>query len=173
MKIFSHIILLALFTSCGKYIFKDDKLSLNRQNNTSNELKINGYYLNNNNFSDSYCLYENGIIQYIGVDVKNFIDFESYIQSQSFIDEQKKHKYNWGCYNIDNKNIKFEKWYPSSGIAKKAYVREGVILNDTTFQITQSYRMKRGKKKEISVENETYYFKQFSPKPDSTNEFIK
>jgi hypothetical protein len=38
---------------------------------------------------------------------------------------------------------------------------------------TESYRMKNGKKTEVKVMNETYHFKQHSPKPDSTNTFIK
>jgi len=52
-------------------------------------------------------------------------------------------------------------------------VREGDIINDTTFVISVSYRMKKGKKTEVKARNETYHFKQFSPQPDSTNNFIK
>ena len=33
--------------------------------------------------------------------------------------------------------------------------------------------MKKGKKTEVKARNETYHFKQFSPQPDSTNNFIK
>jgi hypothetical protein len=51
-------------------------------------------------------------------------------------------------------------------------VRAGQILNDTTFVIAESYRMNEGKKTEVKERNETYHFKQFNPKPDSTNRFI-
>jgi hypothetical protein len=39
--------------------------------------------------------------------------------------------------------------------------------------ITETYRMKNGTKTEISTENNIFNFRKFSPKPDSTNSFIK
>ena len=70
-------------------------------------------------------------------------------------------KYVYGLFQIEVSIIKIEKWVPSSGGPTKAYLREGEILNDTTF-----YLMHREKK-------EIYHFKQYSPKPDSTNKYIK
>jgi hypothetical protein len=75
----------------------------------------------------------------------------------------------WGVFNIKDNIIKFERWYPGQG-AKKAYVREGIILNDTTFHITKSYRSNGS---ELKDADEVYHFRKFSPKPDSTNVFVK
>jgi hypothetical protein len=82
-------------------------------------------------------------------------------------------KFNWGVFQVNGANIKFERWYPSSGGPLKAYISSGEILNDTTFLITESYRMQKGNKTELKDRNETYYFREFSPKSDSTNKFIK
>ena len=61
-------------------------------------------------------------------------------------------------------------WYSPSGGGTPAYVREGKILNDTTFHITTSYRSNGSERHE---KDEVYHFRQFYPKPDSTNNFIK
>lgn len=76
----------------------------------------------------------------------------------------------WGLFVIDNQTIKFERYYPSDDITRWTYIREGIILNDTTFLITTSYRSDGS---DFSIKNEIYHFRQFSPKPDSTNNFIK
>jgi hypothetical protein len=52
----------------------------------------------------------------------------------------------------------------------QVYVKEGFILNDTTLQITRMYRVDGS---DEHILNYTYHFRQFSPKPDSTNNFIK
>jgi hypothetical protein len=85
----------------------------------------------------------------------------------------KEYQVMWGVFLIENNSIRFEHWYPSSGGPLKAYVRSGTILNDTTFQITKSYRNKNGEKAEVTSRNEVYHFKQFSPKPDSTNKYVQ
>ena len=81
-------------------------------------------------------------------------------------------KISWSVFQFDGNNIQFERWYPSSGGPFPAYVRSGEILNDTTFIITEIYRMKDGVKTDVEESNEVYQFQAFSPKPDSTNRFI-
>jgi hypothetical protein len=70
---------------------------------------------------------------------------------------------------IEDNVIKFERWYPSER-PYNAFVREGVILKDTTFHITKSYRSNGTEKRE---KDEIYHFRKFSPKPDSTNVYVK
>lgn len=82
----------------------------------------------------------------------------------------RKFKDYWGIFNIKNDSIVFERWYPSSGGPFPAYLRSGKILNDTTFVITKSFRSKIGNEEQQL--NETYHFRKFSPKPDSTNIFV-
>jgi hypothetical protein len=63
--------------------------------------------------------------------------------------------------------IRFERWYPGD-IPYRTTISEGKIINDSTFIITRSYKGKHERER-----NEVYKFRAFSPKPDSTNRFIK
>jgi len=177
-KVYSAIIVLCIIIltiavcSCKKIFHIDDKLSLERQDYSGNQLRIDGYYsCKFGNLYRIYFLYSDGTVL-SGGDV-----FEDKLQEQeqkyidgSFFASKKENKLYWGVFNIDIKIIKIEKWYPSSGGGMPVYLHKGEIQNDTTFLITKSIHSKTGKEKDL---NETYHFRQFSPKPDSTNTFIK
>ncbi len=147
--------------SCEK-ILKDDELTLKKESYYGDELRIDGYYHQNSSnieWTRIFFFYHNGII------------LESYIENKTgnleAVTNYSKSRY--GIFNIYSNNIKFEKWYPSSGGPLPAYIRSGVIINDTTFIINKSIRPQTGEEKEL---DQTYHFRQFSPKPDSTNNFI-
>jgi hypothetical protein len=153
---------------CNKIEKEDDVLTLKREGYTGSTLKFDGiYYLETENFEgplfQRYAIYRNGIIRHLGGSKTK--------EDPIFLSG--KSKFDWGVFQIDGAVIKFERWYPSSGGPLKAYIRSGEILNDSTFLITESYRMQGGRKTEIKERNEIYHFKEFSPKPDSTNTFIK
>jgi hypothetical protein len=158
--------------SCNKEILTDDKLSFARTLFVGNQLKTDGYYylMDDYGVSATYFFYQNGIIIHRGGWINNSL--EELERNFHTIDwnEIKNNKSAWGIFQIKGNKIEFERWYPSSGGPLPAYIRSGEILNDTTFIITKSIRSKTGEEKELY---ETYYFKQFSPKPDSTNNFIK
>ena len=168
MKMKIVIILAMLFNllNCGKD--RDDKLNLIQQDFNGNQLRLDGYYFTqiesyNGFIYPRYTLYQNGIIRFLGG--PNTLD--------NIIFSSANYKTNWGIFNIENDNIQFERWYPSSGGPLEAYVRVGKILNDTTFHITETYRLLNGEKTQYRLKDEIYHFKQFSPKPDSTNNFIR
>jgi len=171
-------VIILLMSNCSKdKVLKDDELTLKKMSYTGNQLKINGYYYQKYGNPEKltiYLFYYNGILLHAGdgYEYNKLNEFEQNIMSAEFIDKLKGSKYAWGVFNIEENNMHFERWYPSLP-PLKAYVRAGQILNDTTFVITESYRMKKGKKTEVDSESETYHFRQFSPKPDSTNIFIK
>lgn len=174
MKLFL-ISLIFIFSFCKK-IFPDDELSISRRDYNGEALKFNGYYYklsDNNKLFSVMFFYKNGVIIDTQGGFESFESAETYVQN-IYIQKSnyKASKLGWGVYVIESNCIKFEEWHSSSGGGLPAYVWQGEILNDTTFHITQSYRMKNGKKKEIRGENEIYHFKAFSPKPDSTNKFI-
>ena len=160
-------------TGCKKG-WRDDKLSLDRTDYNGSELRIDGYYYQEKDgeFYSLYFFYKNGVLQDLGggYTPSELSELESKIKNGTF-DNANDVKYYWGVFQVDGSGIKFEKWYGERPYP--AFVRDGYIVNDTTFVITQSYRMKRGKKKVERAKDETYHFKKFSPKPDSTNEFIK
>ena len=169
--------LILMFASiCCHNMWKDDKLSILRREFAGKQLRIDGYFFQqkDGNYFTMYSFYRNGVVLYLGggYNQNQITDLESRMQNGIFYSDANKFKNYWGVLNIEGKTIAFERWYPSDP-PLKAYVREGEILNDTTFIITKSYRMQGGKKTELKSQNEVYHFKHFSPKPDSTNSFVQ
>ena len=66
------------------------------------------------------------------------------------------------------KLIKIEKWVTGNGGFSTTSLKDGKILNDTTLILYNNSRVGA-----IDTIANVYHFKQFSPKPDSTNSFIK
>jgi len=172
MKLLLTVVIMNLLSNCSKNkIWKDDELSIKRIDYAGNQLRIDGYYYQkygNPELFETYILYRSGIILNTGV-VDKLIDLEQAILNPDIINKLKGMKNAWGVFKIDSNVIQFERWYPSDP-PLKAYIRSGVILNDSTFQITKSMRSNG---EDVKDRNEVYHFKAFSPKPDSTNNFIK
>jgi hypothetical protein len=160
--------------SCHDDKEEDDQLSLVKTPYFSSELKIDGYYytLFEGKFQSISFFYENGIYLDTGGNANSNLDADNYVITQ-FINniEHKSSKIWWGLFKINGDNIIYEKWY-ISGNAYKAYVRSGKIINDSTFNVTKSYRVVNGAETNVSSINETYYYRKFSPKPDNSNNFI-
>lgn len=78
----------------------------------------------------------------------------------------------WGVFKLENGSLTYE--IVEATETFPVATREGRLLNDSTIQIDISYELKRKKKKrgQYTVDK-TYYFRQFRPKPDSTNRFVK
>jgi hypothetical protein len=174
-----NILFLFLFLTtaqCDKF-YEDDVLSIKRVPYNGDELRIDGYYYEKSYKDDIYNVYffyHNGVLLAVG-GVENSLEamdscIRRFYYGRKDYDYSKV-RYKWGVYTIKNDSIAFERWYPSER-PHWAYVREGVILNDTTFHITNSYRVLNGEKTEIEAMDETFHFRQFSPKPDSSNIFI-
>ena len=168
MKITVVIIFILHALSCDKGNNGDDVLSLERQDYVGNELMIKGIYFHEVQTSrgvrfERYALYINGVMRHLGIAE----------QPNSPKISSGENKRDWGVFQVTGDQFMFERWYPSSGWISRAFVRSGVILNDTTFHITESYRLQDGVQTEISERNEIYHFRAFSPKPDSTNSFVE
>ena len=159
-KIFFLIMCVVLFTQCI-----DDDVLPYAVPYTGNQLKINGYYYlisNDKNYIySSIFMYKNGIL--IGPDgLENSIEeMDDYVRNRS-----KRNKYLWGVFFINDDKIIINKLF--GGYPHVGTVLEGVILNDTTFHITKY--IFDNKESEI---DEVYHFREFYPKPDSTNNYIK
>ena len=161
------ILSIMFFTQCCG-TFEDDKLSLPLRPYVGNQLQVAGYYYCEK-LSQGYAFYRNGVILELGGGYYSINELEEnlikYYNEPSLLN----HKYRWGIFIIEGHNIKFERLYPGN-INWAAFIREGVILNDTTFHITKSYRSNGT---EHRAKDEIYRFRRFSPKPDSTNNFIR
>lgn len=123
--------------------------------------------------SDCLLFYRDGILLYGSSFPINELDrHETMYRNGEHYNFSKGLKDSWGVFKIDGNKILFERWYPSQP-PLKAFVGSGIILNDTTFRITEYYRMQGGQKTNIESSSEIYHFKAFSPKTDSTNNFVK
>ena len=179
---FFWILLFLSFFSCEKLITYKGFV-LTQTPYTDNELRIDGYYHTTfrgySNELNSYvdfisvcCFYRNGILLDMGGAALSLEEADEYIR-KSYIEGSPNPKHDWfrwGLFVINNQTIKFERYYPSDDITRWTYIREGKILNDTTFHITVSYRSDGKERRNM---DEIYHFRQFYPKPDSTNTFIK
>ena len=168
-------IMIVLLSQTQCYRGDDDLLSIQLTPYTGNQLQIDGYYYqigyDDQTIFSAYFFYKNGVLIYCGGAEPSLEEMDNYIKKFFINSKHNKYmKYDCGLFLIEGNNIKFDRWYPSEK-PYKAFVREGVIINDTTFHITKSYHS--AGITEPRDRDEMYYFRSFSPKPDSTNVIIK
>jgi hypothetical protein len=96
--------------------------------------------------------------------------FEEMIQNGEFKSSFENNPVSWGLFLVQNDSIFIEQLLNPGYLSNKAYISSGPILNDSTFHLTKRMRSIGGEEEVIDYLN---HFKQFSPKPDSTNNFIK
>ena len=163
------IILLSL--GCEKKLYE---LSMLKTPYAGNELRIDGYYYSNqvfNNHNGIAIFYKDGVCFHLFAQIESH-DTLNYIENEILLDKALMRSF-WntpnhiGVFQINGKSIMFETWEVARDIT--TFSNFGEILNDTTFLITNQVNNDSGKS---YSENLTYRFRQFSPKPDSTNTFI-
>lgn len=173
-----HFIFFILLIAC-----KDQQLVIRRSSGQveNNSIRLNGFYWSKvvnpkEVWYKTFFLYKNGTLLYggginnINTFPKDMADFRKYTRMNSDSVVEQTTKSSWGIYNIKGKSFEFEKWEPSSGGPLKTVIRRGRILNDTTFIITEKINHYDGKTYQVQ---DTFHFMPYSPKPDSTNRFIK
>jgi hypothetical protein len=172
----NKILFLFLFTqfyfSCEK-IFPDDKLTLKKEPFNGKEIQTSGYFyfdgLNTKGIV-SFFFFRNGVVKcFDGTfsELTNEENLKDYLRKKD-----DSIKYNWGIFNINKNVIQIERWViPSFGGPNLVYLFEGEIKNDSTFIIKKSKRSIESNFKNITPI--VYHYQAFSPKPDSTNIFIK
>jgi len=168
--------LFLLVCACCKKLFPPDQLCLPKNEYTGTNLRIDGYYYfqytaaGGDEYMTTLFFYKNGVMHYGGAFPKiELSQQEEEWTSNNWNQWTRNNRTWWGVFVVDDSVIKFARWYPSEPPVR-ASVREGVILNDTTFRITQVYRCDGSN---LRSEDRLYHFKAFSPKPDSTNNFVK
>lgn len=173
------IILIMIVSSCKK-MFEDEELSMERVDYTGTELRTDGYYYYRYQYYDSkedslydnFCpwiLYRNGVWLHGGAwDYSRMEEVEKKFEDGSFYDLCKDDKSSWGVFQISDSVIEFEGWDSGEHFSRPTVKQYAKIVNDTTF-CKCSKRPQKGE----NVMGWWFHFKQFSPKPDSTNSFIK
>jgi hypothetical protein len=151
------------------------KLATLRQPYIGEEIKTNGYYYSIDTvqfferlhepgkqiLARVYFFYRNGVLHTFNT---KFSDLDSLEKIFSGATSEviggfhyKEVPYSWGIFLIEGRRIKIEAWGPGTGGKHPTFTYDLNILSDTSFH--QSYG------------NNTFYFRSFSPKPDSVNRF--
>jgi len=172
-----------------------EPLPFQRENYIGNNLKTDGYYyfFSNKNdetndgtkYYEAFMLFRNGVyvlvtsgsysikldsisrLKQVDKDVKNRVD-----KQNNFINLNP----NWGIFKINGQSIQIKRWLSGNGQDYPIQTLKGTIINDSTINIFQKIgdeSSSKNSKKKTYIVDETYHFRQFSPKPDSTNKFIK
>jgi len=163
------LLFLLILSSC---CYEDDLLRNTREDYLGDNLRIDGfyYYSFQGKIHDVLFLYRNGVYFKVNGDGKERTKPEE-VQTLLVNDHLKwliNDKDFWGIFIIKGNDISLETWSITHG-THYSVIHTGAILNDTTFTITKSDYTDSG----ITDTNRTYYFFPYSPKPDSTNTFIK
>ncbi|GAB1415277.1 hypothetical protein MASR2M117_06830 [Paludibacter sp.] len=161
-----------------KDIFQDEKYTLIRTSYWESQLETNGYYYTyaskfdsiNSKYLDVLFLYKNGIAIIAGGGEKE--EMEALLKKKEFYNYIKDVPAAWGIFNIENDSIKIERPKSYGWFNSYMFTLIGGIANDSIIHVIKdiSSTGKGGKPKTI---NQIYHYRKFSPKPDSTNVFIK
>jgi hypothetical protein len=171
-KISIVAVMLLFCTSCKKELHE---LSMSKTPYTGNELRIDGYYYSNLTSADDIAIavfYRDGVCINVYTRVEGQ-DTISYIENEILLNESIISTFmstptNIGVFHINTESIEFETWEAGRDII--TFSNYGEILNDTTFLITKQVNNDSGKSETLNL---IYRFREFSPKPDSTNNYVK
>lgn len=145
---------------------KDEELKLTKTQYTGSEIRIDGYYHSTYDSSNKIVVmvfFSNGTMCSKPTSDTTLADIESHFIDGSFYNSCKIRKWVWGLYRINNNSIEIEGWKIQQ-CSYPAVRFNGVIENDSTIT-TGNYAFR-------NLPDYTYHFKEFAPKPDSTNEFL-
>ena len=162
--------------SCKK-LFKDEEFSIKCVSYTGSELRIDGYYYlkrlsaNNKEIISYFIFYSNGVSTKGNVNTKNLNDVESELATRSDNKYLPNNLYVWGPFSVHENKLIMQYYEPSDYLIKRIEEISCTILNDSTFYLEETNLVYTGKAGR-SFNTGEYHFKQFSPKPDSTNRFI-
>jgi hypothetical protein len=169
---------LSLLASCSLLVGPDDTLSIPRAP-YNGSLRTDGYWWHEygvtTRYLYTYTLYQNGVIHSTTFPLNEREAREGQWRTEEYRRAVEDAKYLWGAFEVVGDTIRLERWYPPSGGGAPfhAYVESGVVLDDTTFVITEVYRMDDGEKTAARARRDTFRFRQLAGKPDSTNRFVR
>ncbi|MFK8302371.1 hypothetical protein ACI75Y_05625 [Capnocytophaga stomatis] len=172
VKKFLLFAFILLFLSCYKQTV--ESLTMQRKPYLGKELRTDGYYYS---LSDPwggngiFVFNRNGVCLqvFISRKEKNILSIieNEILLNPEFIKKAKEEPHSYGVFLINYPNIETETFIGRSTYRQYHTIEE--ILNDTTFVIHKE----KGLGNKWFDSNTTYHFKKFSPKPDSTNVYIK
>jgi hypothetical protein len=172
VRLFIAVLLAGSLISCTKKV--DQVFSFERTDYTGSLLRTDGYYYYQDVQSGYYTLlffYRNGIMLYGGaVQAPDIPAREQRFANGSWYNTVKGDLSYWGIFRVLGTTIELESRGSDGSTGLLVYRDTGLIENDTTYRITRQRRVNGDNDR---VVDKVYHFKPFSPKPDSTNTFIK
>ena len=183
MKVKICLLFFVLCLCSCKKIFQDEEFSLKCVPYTCSKLRIDGYYYqkrhgiedDNRKFIEYYIFYSNGVSTKGSRETENISDVENSIATRSDNKYLPNNLYVWGPFSIHENKMRMQYYEISDYLSKRVLELSCTILNDTTFSLDKIHLVGTGKDVTNNYTFITigeYHFKQFSPKPDSTNNFI-
>ena len=169
------IAFLFFLTACEDFFIKDKEFSMKAIPYTGDELRIDGYYYKKayDEMSRVLVFYANGV-QFGGNGVMPSIEIEDRLRDMEYTKNLRNNRASWGPYEINNTVLQFEFYRIFGGHNWYTCIAHCKILNDSTFNIEKVTFSKTGKEvDDVDTFLGEYHFKQFSPKPDSTNYIVK
>lgn len=168
-----NVIIAFLFLLGCKEAFEDEKFTIAQNNYYGKELKTDGYYYSGKDENTSIVIfYQNGIVFFSGSG-RNKEEFEELFNDGYFVNGLKDNPFCWGIFKITTDSIFIESYISLAELKMRVIQESGIIMNDTTFRLTRTFSPYNTVMINEEKIDTYYYFKQFNPKPDSTNNFIK
>lgn len=162
--------ILTLITGCKRVLNceEKEKLSFEKTGFSGLQLRLGGYYIRDSHWV--LFFYRNGIVIDSRIESTNQIEFQNELINGTFYSKISNDKSNWGLFKVSNNEIELEVLNALSQVSCKVpTIYQGKILDDSTIFFL---KIKHSNGELIEYRNDTFHFKQFSPKPDSTNSFI-
>jgi len=160
-----------LISACCKH----DELGLSKKDYLGNALRLDGYYISNFNgdinSKTTYFFYRDGI----AINGSEFnepvtlMEIDNVFSQSEFTNDKSNSRIGLGVFEINGTEIKHETWEAGSGCAKQTVIYSGTILNDSTYVMTTFFN---NYSNGTTALQDTFRFREFSPKPDSTNTFV-
>lgn len=162
-----------LFLILSSCCIEEDLLRNEREDYLGDELRIDGlyYYLLEGEIRGITFLYRNGIcFEIFGDGTKRYNPEEiKTLLTEKHIGYHINDKSSWGIFHVAGNSFFMEKWATPLDRNRSTFIESGHILDGTSFLITKIDDSHSG----VKEVNRIYYFYPYSPKPDSTNKFIK
>ena len=161
MKVNIVLFLFLCFSQSCLRKLPDEKLTMKQIPYNGYEIKTNGCFISDtfgNNLCTYLFFYKNGV----NFGLSDRANINNINQFTGGIDSYRNHKGSWGLFQVENNLLTIQEWQSSvDTIQYIIYNKTFKISNDTTLVIQNDSYIRY------------YHFAKFSPKPDSTNVFIK
>jgi hypothetical protein len=154
---------LVILCRCNKLLCPAPDLHTSRQDYTGSNIRLDGIYYSKDR---QFFIYRNGVYQDVCSDplVTAIPDKFKCNLLQDVVQTNKKNRINWKIFIVKGDSIYLEGWELIGDCTYDVFSHTRKIVNDTTLIIPIN---------RDGTKSDTFRFAKFSPKPDSTNSFIK